>query len=111
MLFYDGYLGLPGSWTDTWFYRKHVRQSNFKLVLYDTWRRLGLISFYKPKKGMESRFLEWLPQQVSIRAMIILGIIVFAIEFTTALPYFYSILLMDGLAFNTGLSISHFTWL
>lgn len=66
---------------------------------------LVLISFYKPKKKMESRFLEWLPAQVSIRAMIILGIIVFAIEFTTALPYFYSILLMDGLAFNTGLSI------
>lgn len=64
-----------------------------------------LISFYNPKKGMESRFLEWLPTQVSIRGMIILGIIVFAIEFTTALPYFYSILLMDGLAFHTGLSI------
>src|SRR5690606_27383943 len=60
----------------------------------------------KPKKGMESRFLEWLPTQVSVSAMIILGIIVFAIEFTTALPYFYSIYLMDGLAFNTGLSIS-----
>lgn len=55
---------------------------------------------------MESRFLEWLPKELSISAMIILGIIVFAIEFTTALPYFYSILLMDGLAFNTGLSIS-----
>ncbi|MCM3635751.1 GAP family protein [Paenibacillus camelliae] len=66
---------------------------------------LVLISFYKPKKRMESRFWEWLPKQVSIRAMIVLGIIVFAIEFTTALPYFYSILLMDGLAFNTGLSI------
>ena len=65
-----------------------------------------LISYYKPKKGMESRFLEWLPKQVSIRAMIILGIIVFAIEFTTALPYFYSILLMDRLALNTGWSIS-----
>src|SRR5690625_6378544 len=38
--------------------------------------------------------------------MIILGIIVFAIDFTTALPYFYSILLMDGLAFNIDLSIS-----
>ncbi|WP_415841578.1 GAP family protein, partial [Paenibacillus lactis] len=25
-----------------------------------------LISYYKPKKGMESRFLEWLPKQVSI---------------------------------------------
>lgn len=67
---------------------------------------LVLISFYKPKKGMESRFMEWLPNQVSLRAMIILGIIVFTIEFATALPYFYSILLMDGLAFNTGLSIS-----
>lgn len=65
-----------------------------------------LISYYKPKKGMESRFLKWLPKQVSIRAMIILGIIVFAIEFTTALPYFYSILLMDRLALNTGWSIS-----
>ena len=64
---------------------------------------LVLISFYKPKKGMESRFLEWLPKELSISAMIILGIIVFAIEFTTALPYFYSILLMNGLAFNTGL--------
>src|SRR5690606_40866719 len=62
---------------------------------------LVLISFYKPKKKMESRFLEWLPAQVSIRAMIILGIIVFAFEFTTSIPYFYSILLMDGLAFNT----------
>ena len=67
---------------------------------------LVLFSFYKPKKGMESRFMEWLPNQVSLRAMIILGIIVFAIEFATALPYFYSILLMDGLAFNTTLSIS-----
>ncbi len=67
---------------------------------------LVLISFYKPKKGMELRFMEWLPNQVSLRAMIILGIIVFTIEFATALPYFYSILLMDDLAFNTGLSIS-----
>lgn len=67
---------------------------------------LVLISFYKPKKGMESRFMEWLPNQVSLKAMIILGIIVFAIEFATALPYFYSILLMESLAFNTGLSIS-----
>lgn len=67
---------------------------------------LVLISYYKPKKGMESRFMEWLPNQVSLRAMIILGFIVFTIEFATALPYFYSILLMDGLAFNTGLSIS-----
>ncbi|WP_010275905.1 GAP family protein [Paenibacillus senegalensis] len=67
---------------------------------------LVLISFYKPKKRMESRFLEWLPTQVSIRTMIILGIIVFMIEFATALPYVYSILLMDGLAFNAALSIS-----
>src|SRR5690625_2542075 len=69
---------------------------------------LVLISFYKPKKEMESRFLEWLPKQISISAMIILGIIVFAIEFTTALPYFYSIFLMDGLAFITGLTICFF---
>lgn len=67
---------------------------------------LVLISFYKPKKEMESRFMERLPKQVSLKAMIVLGIIVFAIEFATALPYFYSILLMDGLAFNTTLSIS-----
>lgn len=67
---------------------------------------LVLISFYKPKKGTESRFLDWLPQQASISGMILLGVIVFAIEFTTALPYFYSILLMDGLAIHTGLSLS-----
>jgi len=65
-----------------------------------------LISFYKPKKGIESRFIERLPTQVSLRAMVILGIIVFTFEFATALPYFYSILLMDGLAFTKGLSIS-----
>src|SRR5690625_6127705 len=65
-----------------------------------------IIRFYKQKKEIESRFLEWLPKQISISAMIIVGIIVFAIEFTTALPYIYSVLLMDGLAFNIDLSIS-----
>lgn len=67
---------------------------------------LVLISFYKPKKGMEARFGRWIPKQVSIKGVTILGIIVFAIEFTTALPYFYSIFLMDGLGFNAGLTIS-----
>lgn len=67
---------------------------------------LVLISFYKPKRELEARFMAWLPKQVSIGAMIMLGIIVFAIEFTTALPYFYSILLMDGLSFHMGVSIS-----
>ncbi len=67
---------------------------------------LVLISFYKPKKETESRFSKWLPAQLSISAAIMLGIIVFVIEFATALPYFYSILLMAGLAFNTGLALS-----
>lgn len=67
---------------------------------------LVLISFYKPKKRMEALFLRWIPKQVSIKGVTILGIIVFAIEFTTALPYFYSIFLMDGLNFQTGLTIS-----
>lgn len=67
---------------------------------------LVLISFYKPKKGMESRFWSRLPKQVSLRAMVVLGIIVFLIEFSTALPYFYSILLMDRLSFGPVLSIS-----
>lgn len=67
---------------------------------------LVLISFYKPKKGMESRFWDLLSKQASARAMIFLGIAVFAIEFTTALPYVYSMLLMDRLSFHPGLSIT-----
>ena len=67
---------------------------------------LVVISLYKPKKRMESLFLDRLPKQASIKAMIILGIIVFAIEFTTALPYFYSMLLLDRLSLNAGLSIT-----
>ncbi|WP_425455607.1 hypothetical protein [Brevibacillus panacihumi] len=40
LLFYNGYLGLSLSWADSWFYRKHGEQSNFKLVLYDSWSHL-----------------------------------------------------------------------
>lgn len=67
---------------------------------------LVLISFYKPKKENESRLLKWLPKQVSLRTMALLGILVFVIEFATALPYFYSILLMKAVAFEPVKSVS-----
>ena len=66
---------------------------------------LVLVSFIKPKEGTKERISSWIPKQTTIRGMVILGIVVFLIEFVTALPYFYSILLLDHLTINTPTSI------
>ena len=55
---------------------------------------LVLISFSKPKETTKKRLISFIPKNTTIKGMIILGIIVFLIEFVTALPYFYSIFLM-----------------
>lgn len=55
---------------------------------------LVLISFSKPKETTKKRLISFIPNNTTIKGMIILGIIVFLIEFVTALPYFYSIFLM-----------------
>lgn len=66
---------------------------------------LVLVSFIKPKEGTKERISSLIPKQTTIRGMVILGIVVFLIEFVTALPYFYSILLLDHLTINTPTSI------
>ncbi len=66
---------------------------------------LVLISFSKPKDTTKKRLISIIPTNTTIKGMIILGSIVFLIEFVTALPYFYSILLMDHLAIETTPSI------
>lgn len=66
---------------------------------------LVLVSFIKPKEEMKERITSWIPRQTTIKGMVILGILVFLIEFVTALPYFYSILLLDHLTINTPTSI------
>ncbi len=62
---------------------------------------LVLISFSKPKETTKKRFISFIPKNTTIKGMIILGIIVFLIEFVTALPYFYSIFLMNHQAIET----------
>lgn len=66
---------------------------------------LVLISFIKPKESTKDRLTSWIPRQTSIKGMIILGIIVFLIEFITALPYFYSIFLLNHLTINQASSV------
>lgn len=62
---------------------------------------LVLISFSKPKETTKKRLISFIPQNTTIKGMIILGIIVFLIEFVTALPYFYSIFLMNHQTIET----------
>ena len=62
---------------------------------------LVLISFSKPKETTKKRLIAFIPQNTTIKGMIILGIIVFLIEFVTALPYFYSIFLMNHQTIET----------
>lgn len=64
-----------------------------------------LISFSKPNDTTKKRLISFIPQKTTMRGMIILGIIVFLIEFVTALPYFYSILLMNHLTIEPSSSI------
>ena len=66
---------------------------------------LVLVSFIKPKENTIERLTSWIPRQTTIRGIIILGIIVFLIEFVTALPYFYSIFLLNHLPINSFSSI------
>lgn len=60
-----------------------------------------LISFSKPKETTKKRLISFIPKNTTIKGMIILGIIVFLIEFVTALPYFYSIFLMNHQTIET----------
>ncbi|AAS39315.1 membrane protein, putative [Bacillus cereus ATCC 10987] len=62
---------------------------------------LVLISFSKPKETAKKRLISFIPKNTTIKGMIILGIIVFLIEFVTALPYFYSIFLMNHQTIET----------
>ncbi len=66
---------------------------------------LVLVSFIKPKESTIERLTSWIPRQTTIKGIIILGIIVFLIEFVTALPYFYSIFLLNHLSINSFSSI------
>lgn len=66
---------------------------------------LVLVSFIKPKEGTIERLTSWIPRQTTIKGIIILGIIVFLIEFVTALPYFYSIFLLNHVSINSFSSI------
>lgn len=66
---------------------------------------LVLVSFIKPKEGTIERLTSWIPRQTTIKGIIILGIVVFLIEFVTALPYFYSIFLLNHLSINSFYSI------
>ena len=66
---------------------------------------LVLISFSKPIETTKKRLIAFIPQNTTIKGMIILGIIVFLIEFVTALPYFYSIFLMNHQTIETTPSI------
>ncbi|GGA75453.1 MULTISPECIES: GAP family protein [Bacillaceae] len=66
---------------------------------------LVLISFIKPKDSTIERLTSWIPRQTTIKGIIILGIIVFLIEFVTALPYFYSVFLLNHLSINSFSSI------
>lgn len=59
---------------------------------------LVLVSFIKPKENTIERLTSWIPRQTTIKGIIILGVIVFLIEFITALPYFYSIFLLNHLS-------------
>lgn len=62
---------------------------------------LVLISFVKPKEDTKERFLSWIPQQTSLKGMVLLGIVVFLFEFVTALPYFYSLFLLNHISMET----------
>lgn len=62
---------------------------------------LVLISFSKPKETTKKCLISFIPKNTTIKGMIILGIIVFLIEFVTALPYFYSIFLMNHQTIET----------
>lgn len=66
---------------------------------------LVLISFIKPKDATKKRLLSFIPKKTTSKGMVVLGIIVFLIEFVTALPYFYSILLIDHLTIDPPSSI------
>ncbi|MTW88161.1 GAP family protein [Virgibacillus dakarensis] len=64
-----------------------------------------LVSFSKPEDTTKKRLISFIPQRTTMKGIIILGIIVFLIEFVTALPYFYSILLMNHLTIEPSSSI------
>src|SRR5690625_7893160 len=66
---------------------------------------LVLVSFIKPKENTIERLTSWIPRQTTIKGIIILGVIVFLIEFITALPYFYSIFLLNHLTITSISSI------
>ncbi|PWU66668.1 GAP family protein [Gracilibacillus dipsosauri] len=66
---------------------------------------IALISFSKPKATTKKRLISFIPQKITMKGIIVLGIIVFLIEFITALPYFYSILLMNHLTIEPSSSI------
>ncbi|GIO22865.1 GAP family protein [Oceanobacillus sp. J11TS1] len=66
---------------------------------------LVLMSFSKPKDTTKKRFVSIIPKNTTIKGMVVLGILVFLIESVTALPYFYSILLMDHLTIEPTPSI------
>lgn len=66
---------------------------------------IALISFSKPKDTTKKRLISFIPQKITMKGIIVLGIIVFLIEFITALPYFYSILLMNHLTIEPSSSI------
>lgn len=66
---------------------------------------LVVISFIKPSENSIQRITSWIPRQTTIRGMVVLGIIIFLTEFVTALPYFYSISLMNHLAMKPASSV------
>ncbi|MFC5466198.1 GAP family protein [Lederbergia graminis] len=66
---------------------------------------LVLVSFIKPKESTKERLTSWIPRQTSIKGIVILGVIVFLVEFVTALPYFYSIFLLNHVAVHSLSSI------
>lgn len=66
---------------------------------------MALISFCKPNDNTKKTFNFIYTPKTTMKGMIMLGIIVFLIEFVTALPYFYSILLMNHLTIEPSSSI------
>ncbi|WP_453989881.1 GAP family protein [Bacillus nitroreducens] len=66
---------------------------------------LALISFSKPTKATKKRIISFIPKRTTNKGMLIVGCIVFLIEFVTALPYVYSVFLLDHLTIKTTPSI------
>ncbi|MEK4282269.1 MULTISPECIES: GAP family protein [unclassified Cytobacillus] len=65
----------------------------------------AIINFSKPQESTKKCFISIISNNITLKGMIVVGMVVFLIEFVTALPYFYSIFLMNHLDIKTAPSV------